>query len=123
MDLTQYEKSGYIDSDGSYAVTITKAETATNNMDVEQTCVTFQAEDGKTIILRINNEEKFLWKLAKLARTCGLTDAQIMSFDPSFLVGQYLIINVVQRGQYYNVDTFQAVDQDSHKPSKDDVPF
>lgn len=123
MDLTQYEKTGYIESDGSYAVTITKAETTVNNMDMEQTLVTFQSDDGRTINLRINNEAKYLWKLAKLARTCGLIDSQVMNFDPSYLIGKNLIINVIQNGKYYNVDTFQAVDQITNKPNRDDVPF
>jgi len=124
MDLTQYEKTGYIESEGSYAVTITKAEIAISKRDVEQTCVTFMDDVTRnTITLRVNNEEKYLWKIAKLARACGLTDKQMINFEPSYLINKRLIINVVQNDQYYNVDTFQAVDQTTNKPNRDDVPF
>ena len=76
--------------------------------------VNFKEANGeRTARCNYTADEKFGWKLAKLARAAKLADSQMMNFAPSMLVGKSVIIEI--KNKFVYDATPMGVD--------DDVPF
>jgi len=120
VDLYEFDKSDYITVAGKHVVTIISAE----DTDGLYLC-TFQNEAGQTIKARYELSDKWGWKLLKLAKNAKLTEAQIMNFDPQYLIGKTVVIEVKVGDKYTNVwDTSEYDPNDIIPPaSNSDVPF
>ena len=134
MDVLQNENSNYIDQPGQYEATITEATQGYDINSDETVSVVYTADNESTIKCRYTNNKSWGWKLAKLCRACGLTDAQLLNFSPQMITGKRVMITVKKEAgdKYPNVWEVEAIPADAPMPeyapaattgTKDDVPF
>ncbi len=134
MNILENEGTAYIDQPGQYPVTITEAQQGYDNNSDETVSVVYTADNESTIKCRYTNNKSWGWKLAKLCRACGLTDAQLLNFSTNMLIGKRVMITVKKDAgdKYPNVWEVEAIPADTPMPesvpstasgTKDDVPF
>jgi len=120
-NLYDYEQViEFINEAGEYVCQITD-----HNLFNEAHIFTFtDTATGKSIKCKYELNEKWGWKLLKLAKSAKLTESQIMQFDPQSLIGKTVIIDVRKGDKYANVwDTHPYDGAETTYPNNEDVPF
>jgi hypothetical protein len=131
VDLNQY--TSFITEEGRFATTITEAKEDFTKSGENCITTTFTTPEGSAFTTQFQMNEKWGWKLKKLAEAARLSQSEISNFEPEMLVGKSVDI-VLERGEkYLNLKTTLrsetpavAPAQRAPKPAtrtNEDVPF
>lgn len=123
----------YIDQPGQYEMIISEATQGYDKNGEEYVTVVYTAENDKTFKTNYTNNKSWGFKLAKLCRSCGLTDSQLMNFSPNMIVNKRVRVTLTinpKDGKLAAWDamptSYSAAMPELPAPSpatKDDVPF
>ena len=84
-DLNQF--NSFITDEGRFTTLITEAKTSFTRQGEDCIEVTFVNPEGAAFTTNFQANEKWGWKLKKLAEACRLSSSEISNFEPDMLVG------------------------------------
>lgn len=129
-DLNQY--TSFITEEGRFSTTVTEAKEDFTKSGENCITTTFTTPEGSAFTTQFQMNEKWGWKLKKLAEACKLSPAEISNFEPDMLIGKSVDIVLVRGEKYLNIHNTLRSELPASAPApsaptqsrtNEDVPF